>query len=476
MRLLLGLTLCFLILNTTAQQWLDEKYEYDSLMHEVYGTAMDYTGNLINLHMNIYNPICSDSTGQARKPLLIWIHGGGFAFGDLNDPSIIQNCRKFARMGYVTASIQYRLGYIADDSAQSCNFPNYPCLFATDLNELYRAYYRGVQDAKGALRYLINRNNLYGIDTNNVFLAGESAGSFIALGAGLMDMNSEKMSAAGPLAPVNKPNVDKDTCSFIDISSLPTIINRPDLGGIEGTIEPSSINYTIKGIGNIFGGMFNNLLENYPVGQTLPGIYSFHQPCDIIVPIDSNKVYWGLTWCFTNGYNCFGIKNTPIVYGSRRFSDWNTTYGYGYNIQNNFTSTNFPYNYLFGSGSCVDQTNNPCHAYDSKLNRINGMASFFATYVSTTPVCDTGFVSNLDEPILFAIDIYPNPAGDHFTISSKLNLNQYTLFNLQGKAVANGLIKSNSFNVYTQNLDSGIYTLVVRLENGIEIQEKVVLE
>ena len=115
-------------------------------------------------------------------------------------------CETFARRGYVTASIGYRLGYIFDELPWDCSIENYSCLFATDFAEWERAYYRGVQDAKGALRYLLNRNDMYRIDTANVFVMGESAGAFIALGVGLLDSPSERPSGTFEQAPAPAPN------------------------------------------------------------------------------------------------------------------------------------------------------------------------------------------------------------------------------------------------------------------------------
>jgi acetyl esterase/lipase len=404
----------------SGQLWVDQQFTYDSLLNVAYGTAVDFNGELDTLHMDIYLPKCEETGPPSPRPLLMWIHGGAFLAGDKNDVSIQALCKEFAQRGYVTASIDYRLGFVADDVAWQCNYPNYSCVFAADSAEWIRAYYRAVQDAKGALRYLVNRHQTFGIDPHHLFVAGESAGAFAALGVGLLDTLTERPAQTLALSDVPSPHATSLACGYNQGQVFDdSTVSRPDLGGIEGEIEPTTLPFTIKGIGNMYGAMFDDLLKDIPADKPRPAIYSFHQPCDIVVPIDSNFVYWGLSWCFTNGYNCFGIRNNrAMLYGSRTFSQWNTAHNYGYDIQNAFTSTNFPYNFLFGPGSCLDQVSNPCHAYDSRSLRANNLAEFFSTHMTLSPPCDTTSVAIKERSAEEAIAVYPNPVADFLHVKS----------------------------------------------------------
>lgn len=478
--LLLLLLHMFSCLN--AQQWIAEKYSYDSTLHVSYGSAINFHGAVDTLKMDLYVPRCEDVSQTSKKPLLIWIHGGAFLAGDKNDASITRLCKQFARRGYVTASIDYRLGFVSDDAAWNCNFPNYSCVFASDSAEWIRAWYRGVQDAKGALRYLVNRNSQYKIDVNNIFVAGESAGALIALGVGLLDTVIERMPQTFLIAAAPNPNSNTQNCAYnAGKSFTSTNVPRPDLGGIDGNIEPTMLSYTIKGIGNNYGALLSNLLKYSKNGQTKPAIYSFHQPCDMVVPIDSGKVYAGLSWCMTNGYNCFGIANTVKLYGSRAFSNWNTNNNYGYSIQNEFTSTNFPYSFLFGAGSCADQVNNPCHGYDNSALRSNNLAAYFAPLVSTNPICSsslsvTGIVSlNKSNEI----QIYPNPASHELTLFSSEKNEQdlfITITDMSGRNLKSIKVKTNNF---TYNLDleltNGAYIIHITNAKNEIITKKLLI-
>ena len=443
----------FSSINSYSQQWVDRSYSYDSILNIVYGTATNFLGGTDTLKMDVYLPKCSSSVQNNKKPLLMWIHGGSFLEGSKNDASIQTLCKKFAQRGYITASISYRLGFISDDNSWTCNYPNYNCFFAGDSAEWVRAMYRGIQDGKGALRYLINRHEQFRIDTANIFVAGESAGAFLALGIALMDTSTEKPKEAFATVGLPLPNINNRECSYNKGKIFEgTQILRPDLGPIEGNIEPSTIQYTIKGVGNIFGGMTSDLLKLLPNGKNKPAIYSFHQPCDIVVPIDSATIYWGINWCFTNGYNCNAIANTNIkIYGARAFSGWNTANGYGYPTKNEFTTTSFPFNFLFGQGSCADQITTPCHAYDSPTLRENNLAAYFAGFVSTSPLCHSTTTSIINT-VQKNISIYPNPAKNIINVLAADGISEsiysIEIIDLNGKILFSDINPNQSSNYY----------------------------
>ena len=470
MKLLITSLLLALASLVQAQQWMDKKYAYDSTLNVVYGTATNFNGQLDTLKMDIYTPICDDTTHLSRRPLLMWIHGGAFLAGSKDEVGITQLCKQFAQRGYVTASINYRLGFVSDNSAWNCNYPNYSCVFASDTAEWIRALYRGIQDGKGAVRYLVNRHQTLRIDTSNIFVAGESAGAFVAMGVALLDTTLERMPHTFALPDAPKPASNTQNCIYNQGETFGNTVARPDLGDIHGNIEPSTVQYTIKAVGNMYGAMVNDLLKYHPANQPKPAIYSFHQPCDLVVPIDSGRVYQGLSWCFTNGYNCYGITHTPKVYGSRTISQWNTANNYGYTIQNEFTATNFPFNFFLGSGSCLDQVNVPCHAYDNFGLRENNLANFFAPRITTTPICDTTTVSvhTQTNGLENEIRVFPNPVTSQVTIQCQHRAAwSVALLDLYGRPLFS---KNSSYaDQFSMDMDAypqGVYLLEFKTAKG----------
>lgn len=133
--------------------------EVDIHKDVVYGHAYDYNGSLVDLLMDIYEPYNDSAENRA---LIISVHGGGFVSGDKNDGSWKTFCTLFAKMGYVTASINYRLqpkGHV-DQS---------------------RAILEAMYDAKAAVRFFRANAEEYRIDTSRIAIIGSSAGAVTAL-------------------------------------------------------------------------------------------------------------------------------------------------------------------------------------------------------------------------------------------------------------------------------------------------------
>ncbi len=463
-------------LQSHSQQWVSENYEYTSIIDLEYGSAENFLGTTVPLHLDLYLPICEGPNEDSKTPLVIFIHGGSFLAGDKSETTITDLAKSFAKRGYAAASINYRLGFVNDDGLNQCNFPNYPCFVAADSAEWYRAYYRAVQDAKGALRFLVNRHLDFKLDPSNIFVAGESAGAFISMGVALLDVESEKYSQCNALSGLSLPNANTFSCPHNLNQTFPGgIIPRPDLGSIEGTIEPTSIPYTIKGVGNFFGGMFSNLLALNDPTKPKPAIYQFHQPCDLIVPFETGKVYSGMNWCFTNGYGCNAIGNVPIINGSKQISNWNINNAHGYAIQDNFTTTPFPYEYFgFQPRNCYDQVvnGNGCHQYDSYTNRKNQLVSFFAPLVTTNPICEPVLsISDIEGDPTNKFDIYPNPFTNEISITSQV-FAEFVIKDLFGRMISKGRITpgTNNLKISTNNanegqLDNGVYFLVLTVDN-----------
>lgn len=90
-----------------------------------------------------------------KAPVVVMIHGGAFMFGD-KQMEIVRQCIEPALAhGYAFATINYRLSGEA-------------------------VYPGAVADAKAAVRFLKANAEEYGIDGDNIFIWGESAGAYLA--------------------------------------------------------------------------------------------------------------------------------------------------------------------------------------------------------------------------------------------------------------------------------------------------------
>lgn len=147
----------------------------------VYGSAKNISGQTEQLKMDVYAPQ-GDQTKM--RPLIIWVHGGGFTGGDKNEGTVVEYANAFTKAGYVCASVDYRLGVEKN----------------MDFNtKKFLALYRGVQDVKSAIRYFKKNAAQYNIDTSKIILGGTSAGALIAVQCAYMQQAEADayMKAAG---------------------------------------------------------------------------------------------------------------------------------------------------------------------------------------------------------------------------------------------------------------------------------------
>jgi hypothetical protein len=104
--------------------------------------------------MDIYQPPSSDTV--KNRPFIVWMHGGQFMKG--NRSGMKTYAIEFARRGYVSASISYRLS-------------------AKSLEDVPTAVLDAREDAMDAINYLKQNAGTYGLDPNKGIIGGYSAGS-----------------------------------------------------------------------------------------------------------------------------------------------------------------------------------------------------------------------------------------------------------------------------------------------------------
>jgi carboxylesterase type B len=106
------------------------------------------------LTLNVWSPGIDD----ARRPVLVWIHGGGFVTGSGNLP--VYACDTFARDGDLVAiSINYRLG---------------PLGFLSGVGDANV----WLTDQIAALQWIVANAAAFGGDPARITLAGQSGGAF----------------------------------------------------------------------------------------------------------------------------------------------------------------------------------------------------------------------------------------------------------------------------------------------------------
>jgi len=126
--------------------------------------TVNYTDTL---SMDVFIP-----KGNDPKPLLVYVHGGGFARGTRDSQSTLEFCQYFAERGWATATISYHL--TRKGKGFGCEVP---------VQEKIQTFNSSARNTHQAVKYLIDHNDKYPIDPDKIVLAGSSAGAEAVLQA-----------------------------------------------------------------------------------------------------------------------------------------------------------------------------------------------------------------------------------------------------------------------------------------------------
>jgi acetyl esterase/lipase len=224
-----------------------------------------------NQRLDIYMP-----KGVVKPPPVVWIHGGGFVFGDediMKFDEAAKLLEVFIKNGMAVASVNYRL-------AQESPFPA-----------------AGV-DTKRAIRFLRANASKYGYDPKRFATGGDSAGGYLALMAAVTGDKSSpfddatdpnrKVSAAVSVVMDVFGNVDffemaennlKYPC---DQSKNPWPVPTGNIHPWFGDVTDAKVQATMKTAG---------LYQYLKSSKALPAFYIFHGLDDCSVsPYDSKNL------------------------------------------------------------------------------------------------------------------------------------------------------------------------------------------
>ncbi len=140
-------------------RYLDGIFEKVNIQRDiVFGASINEKGENETLKLDVYSP---DGDKLTNRPVIVWIHGGGFTFGnDKTQSYIVEMANRFARKGYVGISIDYRLR-------------------AKPKDNLKETISDAVEDAFKALEWLRQNSNSLKVGTSKIIVAGGSAGGIL---------------------------------------------------------------------------------------------------------------------------------------------------------------------------------------------------------------------------------------------------------------------------------------------------------
>ena len=281
--------LLFLIFSMTSLAASAQSRFKDAVFTEyTVNKALHYTDKQL---FDLYQPK-GDSLG--RRPLMIWMHGGGFKFGSRHAAGTRLWCKTFAQRGYVCAAIDYTLGK-----------KNFKFTFADLTGNCYAA----VQDVRKAVAYFKTNAARWNIDTTKIILAGNSAGGMLALQA--VYSNNTELQKLPKTKEAATPGWDAR-----DVSGATDVI-----GVAADSIGVGADNVGVAAVVNFWGGIFDTLW----LRQARVPIVSVHGDRDGIVPYDHK------------GYPLFGSQPIHRMADSQGILNALKTYmGYSHELQKHF--------------------------------------------------------------------------------------------------------------------------------------------
>ncbi len=161
------LSLLIITPSSYGQRYLTKVFDKIEKKTVVYRTKVKE-----QLAMDIFSPI---DDKNAERPVILYVHGGGFSGGKRDLPDHIQFCEDMAKRGYVAITMSYSL--VMKGKSFGCDLP------AKTKIETFKS---AAMDIAYATNYLIQHKASLKINARQIVLAGSSAGAEAVLHAAYM--------------------------------------------------------------------------------------------------------------------------------------------------------------------------------------------------------------------------------------------------------------------------------------------------
>lgn len=503
--LLLATFICCLLSSTAnaQQRYLDPIFDDVSVeTNVVYGfnsTVLTYLDTLINdaivqpLTMDVYT--ATDDT-ETDKPVFLVFHSGNFlpisvnqsTSGTKEDSVVVELCTQLAKRGFVAASVTYRMGW--NPFASELDFRTFG---------LINAAYRGVQDARTAVRYMrktVDEGNPYGIDGDKIGLWGVGTGGYITINTAVLDDFSKVQipkfitNLPGQPYPMVQESINGDIygTSFGVVDPINALITGFNAG--DTLCYPNHVGYSsdISMAVNMGGAMGDSTWLD--AGQA--PIVSFHVPTDPFAPYDC-----GIVTVPTTGdpvlQACGSYVVGELQNGFGNTQQW-VDFGFNDNYSTAANTLNDGFEGLmpFSVDDPADSAPWDFYAYDNPnatepADSVRARVYLDSIYNYAIPRacltmdlgCDLTGYSNTKEVVSASevgLKYSPNPSSSSivFTSNDENPMLDVVVYDLQGRTVETNFEVNNSmFELKRNGLNSGMYYVQIRFEAGITTQKVV---
>jgi hypothetical protein len=390
--------------------------QIESQQEVVYGSAVNVSGVMQDLFLNIYYPGAAYDA-MRKRPLIVLMHGGMYLNGCLTN--LDSMCIEFSKRGYVAATIEYRTGWNFVTNCQSVT-PN-------TVISANRAIYRGIQDLHASIRYLVHHADDYRIDTAWIFSGGVSAGAFASVD--LAFITPQELYNRWPYC--NSPEYG------------------PELGYTNTSGNSLTETFTLKGLFHNWGSIVD--IDYIDSANAIPMI-GFAGDLDIISPLDSGYFQ--------------GCPNFEMMYGTEAISKRLTEYGACTELNLKIHGGHGVYNQTYEQ--CIFRIGKAACFFKSLFcgdcatsSHTDSIAANCSLYTSTNepPEKPNGMIA------------YPNPSTGHFALGvPHPDGIQLKVFDAGGILIHEESVDSEIQEIDLSDHREGFYTLAVG-----SLRQKIIL-
>ena len=509
----IAIFLIFIGLNANAQtRYIDNMFDSVTVTSNVaYGQNISILPLLQGLPpvmdtllCDIYEPKNDTLTD---RPVIVLIHTGSFlppvlngqATGSKNDNSIVENCMRWAKKGYVAVAMTYRQGWNPTSPSQ-----------AVRTATILQAAYRGIHDTKAMVRYLrktvAEDGNSYGIDDSKIVVGGQGTGAYLSMGYITLDTVSElfiypkfwdtsdpdpanHVPLISPQFPIPGPitygygNIDGTDTTYYPANFPPfnfpvdVLWNFPNNPSYSNEVSMAfNLGGTLADLDWLDGGQVPHVsfhCENDPFASIDEGVIIVPTTGDIVIPnVIGSRVanHYNTLWGNNSGFNQAGLNDTLSQMSNSYNSNWNHPLNDGSLVYDGLYvfDTPAPDTVPNAFGEMPYHESSPWDwwdlaTYDMMFAAVNGAPAGYGAansllgspnsgsdsipmlYLDTIhgylnprmyEVLGLGGSSDFNEVIEKTTQVYPNPAKDNINIVSYAELiNSVDVYNLSGQKV-----------------------------------------
>ncbi len=379
------------------QRFVDRVFDSITILDSIYYSCGDnYQGDHKDLFFDFYEPANDTMT---YRPFVITVFGGAFIAGNRSWADMVAYGDSLSHYGYAVASIDYRLGY--NPLSQS---------------SIIRAAYRAGQDVNAAIRYFKANYEEYGIDTTQIYLLGNSAGTIASLMSVYMEEDERPEATFGGL--------------FQD-----------SLECFNCTGDYQNHTTEVRGLIAQWGGVDD--LEYLDDFNTTPVCF-IHGTGDNSVPYDYGPAY--------------NTDLFPNLYGSQYMSMRLDTLDIWHEL------------HLFDDAS---------HCFYLEGDNMTMIPDSFDICFNIAVEFMAQFNPWVDDPVMIAQNdkpgskIYPNPAGNEMFIETKKPSGSYRLIASDGRIVFSGILEDTKTKIDMSRYPDGLY--VIEIESGADMYRQKII-